>query len=92
MIRILFLIAGVVILLGLFLILKPASGNSSSELRSFKYSVKGGKVTTGPAVIRVREGEKVEIEVLVDRDEELHLHGRRHHPLGAGGLHARLRR
>ena len=35
----------------------------------------GGKVTSGPVVLQVHEGEQVILHIRSDRSDELHLHG-----------------
>jgi hypothetical protein len=41
----------------------------------FELTVAGGKLVSGPAVIRVAQGTRVTIRIRSDRADELHLHG-----------------
>jgi hypothetical protein len=41
----------------------------------FELVIKGGRLVSGPAVIQVREGERVALHIRSDRGDELHLHG-----------------
>lgn len=83
--------AGALVLIGLFLALKPGKGTvppaatssaqqaSSSPTQSntkiFELFVKNRKLVSGPETLKVNEGDDVTIRITADEDEELHLHG-----------------
>ena len=46
-----------------------------SQVRQFAVTIKQRKVSSGPTVIRVTEGESVEIVLTANEAAELHLHG-----------------
>lgn len=48
----------------------PAAG-----LKVFELVVKNGKLETGPAVVKVTEGDEVVLRISVDKADDLHLHG-----------------
>jgi FtsP/CotA-like multicopper oxidase with cupredoxin domain len=43
--------------------------------QTFALVVSKGKLVSGPAVIQVREGDDVQLQITSDHDDELHLHG-----------------
>ena len=47
----------------------------ASKPQRFELVVSKGKRVSGPAVIQVREGDEVELQVTSDHADELHLHG-----------------
>jgi hypothetical protein len=47
----------------------------AAEPRGFDVALEGGKLSAGPKVIRVSEGETVEIRWTTDAPAEVHLHG-----------------
>lgn len=76
-------VAGI-LLVGLFLLLKPVaptpaktaiSGPARSAPQVFDIAVRGGQRVSGPAVIEVHQGDDVMLRVTCDHDDELHLHG-----------------
>lgn len=82
------IVLGIALLGGLFYYLKPnqltgvkdASSSQAVTLpliqpKTFEIEVKNKKLVRGPEIINVFEGEKVIIKILVDEDEEFHLHG-----------------
>ncbi len=88
--NLIYLIIGVLVLLGLFYILKPKSttpsvtispsteSSTSAQLSSpktFDLVVKGKKLASGSADLKVTEGDIVTINITNDESEELHLHG-----------------
>src|SRR6266576_6231871 len=56
--------------------------NPMKQSRVFELAVKAGKLVEGPAVLHVREGDQVDLQVTSDSGDELHVHGY--------DLHARL--
>ena len=91
---VLFLGAGVLLLVGLFAWFRPpAEGPAPSappaaspapapaapvlplQPRAFELVVRGGKLAAGPDVLKVAQGDEVELRVTADRADELHLHG-----------------
>jgi preprotein translocase subunit YajC len=86
---IIFLILAVVLLGGLFLLIKPQKQEQNltktqtttpsvapeSKVKTFDIVVKARKVVSGPETIKVTEGDEVVIKITADEDEELHLHG-----------------
>jgi hypothetical protein len=74
---------GIVALLGLLIIFKPLGGATlvtgayaqTSQVRQFAVTIKNRKVTSGPTLIRVTQGDSVEIVLTADEGAELHLHG-----------------
>ncbi len=86
-----YLLIGLVILGGFFVILKPkkqtGTGNAISQATSssqistqpnskiFELVVKSRKLVSGPETLKVIEGDNVTIKITADEDEELHLHG-----------------
>jgi hypothetical protein len=87
----LFAAIGVALLGGLFWLLRPASTPALPVLQSapvapaqdvatraapqFELVVRGRKLVSGPAVLRVQQDDPVIIGVTSDEAEELHLHG-----------------
>jgi hypothetical protein len=41
----------------------------------FELTVSKGKLVSGPAIIQVREGDDVQLQITSDRADELHMHG-----------------
>jgi hypothetical protein len=58
------------------------AGTPAQESSVFELVVRAGKLTSGPSVLRVHEGERVNLIVKSDSSDEMHLHGY--------DLHARL--
>lgn len=79
---VIFVVAGVALLAGLFVLLKPApapvvpaSVPILPELKVFDISILGGKRVEGPDVIALTQGDEVLLRVTSDKADELHLHG-----------------
>ena len=86
-----FLAAAILVLVGLFYLLKPkptsisnsspastestTSAQPSSMIKTFDLVVKGKKLVSGPDTLTVTEGDEVLINITSDEDEEFHLHG-----------------
>lgn len=84
-----YLIIGLLVLIGLFYVLKPktaiapqpspstqsTSSAQMSNVKTFDLVVKSEKLVSGPETIKVTEGDIVTINITCDCDEELHLHG-----------------
>ena len=87
----LYVILIVLILVGLFYILKPkqltdngkpkntstqqATESASPSQKTFELVVEGKKLVSGPQTINVTEGDNVTIKITSDQEEELHIHG-----------------
>lgn len=62
-----------------------ATPEPTPAIKRFRLEVGEQGLISGPAVIRVRQGDQIEIELVSDIDDELHLHGYdRHLHLAAG--------
>ncbi len=84
-----FIAFGAAILAGLFLWLRPAaeapapadiaptaeSPVPTVAANVFELKLQGGRLVSGPAVIRLRQGETLTLRVTADAPDELHLHG-----------------
>jgi hypothetical protein len=53
---------------------QPA-GSPSVRDDVFELTIKGGKLSSGPAVFQVHQGERVTLNIRSDSRDELHLHG-----------------
>ena len=53
----------------------PVSAKPDVTETVFELGLAQGKLTSGPAVLRVRQGEKLTVRVSSDTADELHLHG-----------------
>jgi hypothetical protein len=58
------------------------AGSPAQQSSVFEWVVKAGKLASGPPVLQVHEGERVNLLVKSDSSDEMHLHGY--------DLHARL--
>ena len=58
---------------GLFFLLRPDTQESASRDRAFDISIEGGEMS--PAEISVKEGDRVTLRVGSEKPMELHLHG-----------------
>jgi hypothetical protein len=63
----------VLVLGGLFFLLRPGTPYSAPENRTFDVSIEGGGMR--PAEISVDEGDTVTLRVSSDKPMELHIHG-----------------
>lgn len=75
---VLFLAAGAAMLAGLFLWLRPdsvAGPVAAGGASAFALVVRDGRLASGPALVRVQQGEVVRLTVTSNRADELHLHG-----------------
>jgi hypothetical protein len=70
-----FLLLCVVLLVGLFILLKPHSQAAKPTARTFVLVVKNNKLISGPTVLNANQGDTVTIQITADVDGELHLHG-----------------
>ncbi len=84
-------IIAVVVLIGLFYLLKPKAAPTPSNIptpttesttsaqpanvKTFTLVVKNRKLVSSPDTLQVTEGDQVTINITADEDEELHLHG-----------------
>lgn len=101
--RLIFVVAGLALLIGLFLVFKPQSAQipasadaidsrlvsasqaartrdddaSSKAVQEVTASLKieQGRLQSGPALVRVTQGQHVKLRITSDVDAELHLHG-----------------
>ena len=78
--NLLYLVVGILVLLGLFFVLKPKSTTPqpitiTKSTKNFDLVVKNKKLASGSANLKVTEGDQVTINITNDEDEELHLHG-----------------
>jgi Cupredoxin-like domain len=72
--RNLILIAVIVLILGgLFFLLRPDTPSGAPRERTFNVSVEGGEMS--PAEISVNEGDRVTLRVSSDKPMEFHMHG-----------------
>lgn len=46
-----------------------------SAVKTFAFIVRSGRLASGSSVIRVREGDRVRLELTMDTADELHVHG-----------------
>ena len=53
----------------------PASAKPAATETVFEIVLAQGRLVSGPAVLRVRQGEKLTVRVSSDTSDELHLHG-----------------
>lgn len=78
-----FFLIALAVLSGLWLVFKPSETPAPVEpairaeprTQSFKLELVNGALVSGPAVISVAEGDRVSIEIVSDKADELHLHG-----------------
>lgn len=68
---------------------KPVTASKPS-VKVFYLSVKNNKHVLGPSVLRVNQEDKVTIQITVDSDGELHLHGYDKHVAYKKGQSAQL--
>ena len=52
-----------------------AGGGTAAQPKPFKIDIRGGKPVGGPADIKVKKGDKVQIVVTADAHDDIHLHG-----------------
>lgn len=71
----------------------PVSPPAPEALRalSFELIVKDGRLVSGDAVIRVRQGDEVALTITSDKADELHLHGYDRHAHLAANTPSTLR-
>ncbi|HEV2976001.1 MAG TPA: hypothetical protein VG425_00270 [Casimicrobiaceae bacterium] len=72
---------------------QPWAGGAGSPARQssvFELVVRAGKLASGPSVLRVHEGERVNLLVKSDSSDEVHLHGYDLHARLAPGATANL--
>ena len=67
------ILAVVLVLGGLFLLLRPDTPEGGSQDRIFDVSIKGGEMS--PGEISVNQGDTVTLRVSSDEPVELHVHG-----------------
>ena len=84
-------VIGVIVLIGLFYLLKPksipptapansmpestSSSQTATSAKIFDLIIKNKKLTAGPDTLKVTEGDEVTINITSDEAEEFHLHG-----------------
>lgn len=85
-----YLIITAVVLGGLFFIFKSSffstnptpspittssNTNVKPEPKIFELTIENKKITNGPEIIKVNQGDEVILKIISDQDEEFHLHG-----------------
>jgi hypothetical protein len=77
-----FIAVGVLIVAALWLVYRPQAPEApvpekafAPQEKAFDLVVKGGKLVSGEALMRVRQGEQVSVRIESDRKDEVHLHG-----------------
>jgi len=76
-------LVALVALVGLFVAFKyttPAhsaslAAETAPQTKTFDLAVQNRKLVSGPSTLQVNQGDNVTINITVDEDEELHLHG-----------------
>jgi hypothetical protein len=66
------------------------AGSPAQQSSVFELVVRAGKLASGPSVLRVHEGERVNLLVKSDSSDEVHLHGYDLHARLAPGATANL--
>ena len=66
-------LVGVLVLGGLFFLLRPDKSAGAPRYRTFDVAIKNGEMS--PGEISVREGDKVTLRISSDKAMEFHLHG-----------------
>src|SRR5258708_1042842 len=81
-----YVIVGLALIAGLFVLLRPKQQDKQSPnviplpaseqvVQTFNLVIKGKKLISGPQTIVLKEGDKVKITITADEAEEWHLHG-----------------
>jgi hypothetical protein len=80
--RIAFAVLTVLVCAGLWLVLRPppaapvaAAAPSVLTDKTFEFTVRDGKLASGPASLHVRQGEQVTLRIESNANDELHVHG-----------------
>jgi hypothetical protein len=66
-------LVAVLVLGGLFFLLRPDTSQGGEQDRAFDVSIKGGQMS--PEEISVNQGDTVTLRVSTDKPTELHVHG-----------------
>ncbi len=72
---------GVLVLAGLFFLVKPKTPPSTSptqnisQAKEFNLVIQNKKIVSGAETLQVHEGDQITINVLSDEADELHIHG-----------------
>src|SRR5476651_2442239 len=69
------LIISIMLLLGLFIVLKPHQRQQQPATKTIILAVKNNTLTSGPTTTAAIQGDTIQIEITADTDGELHLHG-----------------
>lgn len=73
------LLLGVLLLGGLFLVMRPAPQSAAKptelQTRQFEFNVIDGQLAEGPVVVAVTEGTPVTFRFFTNKKDEVHLHG-----------------
>jgi heme/copper-type cytochrome/quinol oxidase subunit 2 len=86
---VLYILIGVVVLIGLFIAFKPKETTSQpvtqtssqptatpiSNIKTFELVVKDKKLVSGEETLKVNQGDEVTIKITSDISDEFHLHG-----------------
>jgi len=79
-----FIAVGVLVVAALWLVYRPRVPEAPTPVpdravaapqKAFDLVVKGGKLVSGEALMKVRRGEQVSVRIQSDRKDEVHLHG-----------------
>lgn len=74
--NLLFVVAAVVLLLGLFWAFKPQTAAlEHSAPQAYAFTIRGGEKTAGPDIIDVAQGTELRLIINSDQPDELHVHG-----------------
>lgn len=71
--RIILIVVAVLVLGGLFAVLRPDRSDAGPQARTVDVTIKGDTMT--PSEIAVTEGDQVTLHITSDQPVELHLHG-----------------
>ena len=79
-----FIAVGALVVAALWLVYRPRAAEAPTPVpdravaapqKAFDLVVKGGKLVSGEALMKVRRGEQVSVCIQSDRKDEVHLHG-----------------
>lgn len=68
-------LVSVVVLVGLFIVLKPKHTTVQPKTITANIVVKDNKVVSGPTTITAHKGDTIDLKITNDQPEELHMHG-----------------
>lgn len=73
--KLLIALVGIVVLVGLFLVLKPSNSEAPAPVREYSIEVRNGKLTDNISALAAYEGQSLVFNVASDTTDELHIHG-----------------